>query len=158
LRDGDVLGAQASLRRAVVLSKVWGLGSQVVMALTSLAEAELAAGDRAAATAALAEARDVTDNEPIWPFVVRELDATTTRIGRRPARTTRRPGLPIEELTDRELSILRMLAGSASQREIGAALFLSINTVKGYAKSLYRKLDVGTRQDAVERARALQLI
>jgi LuxR family maltose regulon positive regulatory protein len=128
------------------------------MALTSLAEAELAVGDRAAATAALAEARDVADNEPIWPFVVRELDATTLRIGRRPARTTRRPGVLVEELTDRELSILRMLAGSASQREIGAALFLSINTVKGYAKSLYRKLDVGTRQDAVERARALQLI
>ena len=50
----------------------------------------------------------------------------------------RRPGVLFEELTDRELSILRMLAGSASQREIGAALFLSINTVKGYVKSLYR--------------------
>jgi ATP/maltotriose-dependent transcriptional regulator MalT len=44
------------------------------------------------------------------------------------------------------------------QREIGSALFLSINTVKGYAKSLYRKLDVTTRQEAVERGRALNLI
>ena len=158
LRDGDLLAAQTSLRRAVVLSKVWGLGSQVVLALTSLAEAELAVGDRAAATAALDEARDVAAGEPIWPFVLRELDATEIRVGRRPARPARRPGGLIEELTDRELSILRMLAGSANQREIGAALFLSINTVKGYAKSLYRKLDVGTRQDAVERARALKLI
>jgi LuxR family transcriptional regulator, maltose regulon positive regulatory protein len=158
LRDGDLLAAQTSLRRAVVLSKVWGLGSQVVLALTSLAEAELAVGDRAAATAALDEARDVAGSEPIWPFVLRELEATTIRVGRRPARPPRRTGVLIEELTDRELSILRMLAGSANQREIGAALFLSINTVKGYAKSLYRKLDVGTRQDAVERARALKLI
>ena len=141
-----------------MLSKVWGLPSQVVMALTSLAEAELAAGDRAAATATLGEARDVVGSDPIWPFVSRELDATAVRVGRRPAPVARRPGVLVEELTDRELSILRMLAGSASQREIGAALFLSINTVKGYAKSLYRKLDVGTRQDAVQRARALKLI
>jgi DNA-binding CsgD family transcriptional regulator len=53
---------------------------------------------------------------------------------------------------------LRMLPGTASQREIGAALYLSINTVKGYAKSLYRKLDATTRHEAVERARELNLI
>jgi LuxR family maltose regulon positive regulatory protein len=158
LRDGDVLGARQTLRRSVVLSRVWGLPSGVAMALTSLAEADLAAGDRAAATATLAEARDVAGGDAIWPFVRRELDATAVRVGRTPAPAARRPGVLVEELTDRELSILRMLAGSASQREIGAALFLSINTVKGYAKSLYRKLDVGTRQDAVQRARALKLI
>ena len=50
------------------------------------------------------------------------------------------------------------MPGSANQREIGAALFLSINTVKGYTKALYRKLDVATRQDAVDRARGLGLI
>jgi LuxR family transcriptional regulator, maltose regulon positive regulatory protein len=158
LLDGDVVGAGATLRRSVVLSRVWGLPSQVVMALTSLAEAGLAAGDRAAAMATLAEARDVAASDPIWPFVRRELDATAVRIGHSTAPVARRPGVLVEELTDRELSILRMLAGSASQREIGAALFLSINTVKGYAKSLYRKLDVGTRHDAVQRARALKLI
>ena len=59
----------------------------------------------------------------------------------------------MEELTDRELSILRALQGTATQREIGAALFLSINTVKAYNKSLYRKLGVASRQDAVDAAR-----
>ncbi len=58
-------------------------------------------------------------------------------------RAAAQKGALFEELTDRELSILRMLPGTASQREIGAALFLSINTVKAYNKSLYRKLDVG---------------
>jgi LuxR family maltose regulon positive regulatory protein len=106
----------------------------------------------------VAASADLAASDPIWPFVRRELDATAVRIGHSTAPVARRPGLLVEELTDRELSILRMLAGSASQREIGAALFLSINTVKGYAKSLYRKLDVGTRQDAVQRARALKLI
>jgi LuxR family maltose regulon positive regulatory protein len=37
-------------------------------------------------------------------------------------------------------------------------MFLSINTVKGYTKGLYRKLDVATRQDAVARGRELGLI
>ncbi|MFJ9250460.1 helix-turn-helix transcriptional regulator [Streptomyces sp. NPDC101776] len=50
------------------------------------------------------------------------------------------------------------LQGPATQREIGAALFLSINTVKAYNKSLCRKLGVASRQDAVKVARELGLI
>ena len=64
----------------------------------------------------------------------------------------------IEELTDRERSILRALPGPLSQREIGAELFISMNTVKGYTKSLYRKLGVNGRWEAVERAREVGLI
>jgi LuxR family maltose regulon positive regulatory protein len=51
-----------------------------------------------------------------------------------------------------------MLSGTASQREIGAALYLSINTIKSYAKSHYCKLDAATRQEAVARARELNLL
>ena len=78
----------------------------------------------------------------------------------RPGRgqVARRSGALAEELTDRELSILRVLPGSASQREIGQAMFLSVNTVKAYNKSLYRKLGVASRQDAVAAARELGLI
>ena len=64
----------------------------------------------------------------------------------------------IEELTDRELAILRTLPGSATQREIGAALYLSLNTIKAYNKNLYRKLGVNSRHDAVAVARQLGLI
>ena len=158
LRAGDVGEAQMLLRRAVTLSHVWGLSSQVVLALTGLAEAELAAGDFGRARAAVAEARELVATEPVWPFAVRGLDEVDARVGRGAVRAARRPQVLVEDLTERELSILRMLTGTANQREIGAALFLSINTVKGYAKSLYRKLDVTTRQEAVERGRALSLI
>ena len=48
----------------------------------------------------------------------------------------------MEELTDRELAILRTLPGSATQREIGAALYLSLNTIKAYNKNLYRNSGV----------------
>jgi LuxR family maltose regulon positive regulatory protein len=64
---------------------------------------------------------------------------------------------PPEPLTEREVSVLRALRGPLSQREVGAALHLSINTVKSYTRSLYRKLDVGSRREAVERGRALGL-
>ena len=56
------------------------------------------------------------------------------------------------------MSILRSLQGDLSAREIGAEMFISLNTVKGYTKSLYRKLDVTSRRAAVQRGRALGLI
>ncbi|HWM57694.1 MAG TPA: helix-turn-helix transcriptional regulator [Pseudonocardia sp.] len=63
----------------------------------------------------------------------------------------------VEELTDRERSILRALPGPLTLREIGGELFLSLNTVRGYTKSLYRKLGVSGREEAVSRARAVGL-
>jgi len=54
--------------------------------------------------------------------------------------------------------VLRALQGPLSQREIGVELYLSINTVKGYTKSLYRKLDVSSRPEAVRRGRELGII
>jgi LuxR family transcriptional regulator, maltose regulon positive regulatory protein len=157
-RAGDTAGAQRSLREAVAQARGWGLASHLVTALTSLAEAELSAGNRAAARAALVEARDTAETDPICPSSVRELEAVEARIGRGSARAVHEAGAMMEELTDRELSILRMLPGPATQREIGAALYLSINTVKGYTKGLYRKLDAASRQEAVARARTLGLI
>ena len=67
-------------------------------------------------------------------------------------------GVLAEELTDRELAVLRALRGPLSAREIGAELYLSVNTVKGYTKNLYRKLGVVTRVEAVRRGQELGLI
>ena len=128
------------------------------MALTSLAGAELAAGDRVAARNALSRAREVADSEPIRRVAARELESVETRLGRGAIRAARRAGRLHEELTGRELAILRALVGHQSQREIGEALFLSVNTVKGYTKSLYRKLGAASRADAVERGHDLGLI
>ena len=158
LMAGDLSEAQRLAVRAVALSKAWGSAPQVVLALTSLAEVMVSTKDLVAAGAAVTEAREVVGSQPVWRFAIRDLEEVETRLGRTVVRAARRPGALVEELTDRELAILRMLPGTASQREIGAALYLSINTVKGYAKSLYRKLDATTRQEAVERARELNLI
>ena len=64
----------------------------------------------------------------------------------------------VEELTERELQVLRCLGGTLSQREIARELFISHNTVKGYVKNIYRKLGVSSRQDALAAARELDLL
>jgi LuxR family maltose regulon positive regulatory protein len=146
------------LRHAIALSELQPRPTLQVVGLVYLADAELACQDRTAAVAALARAREVVADEPVSAFAATRLEEAERRIGRGASRAAVRSGAVPEELTDRELSILRALQGSASQREIGAALFLSINTVKAYNKSLYRKLGVASRPDAVAVARGLGLI
>jgi LuxR family maltose regulon positive regulatory protein len=62
------------------------------------------------------------------------------------------------ELTDRELDVLRLLAAGESYKDIGQKLFLSLNTVQFHVKSVYRKLLVNKRTQAVEKAREMKLI
>ena len=102
--------------------------------------------------------REVADSEPTWQFARSQLDDLRARIGRGAAGAAKARGELTEELTDRELAILRALRGPLSTREIGRELYLSINTVKGYSKNLYRKLGVVTRADAVRRGQELGLI
>ena len=92
------------------------------------------------------------------PYAIEQLEQSSTRMGRGALKAATHSGVLLEDLTDRELAILRTLPGTASQREIGAALYLSINTIKAYNKNLYRKLGVNSRQDAVTVARRLGLI
>ena len=67
------------------------------------------------------------------------------------------PGLEAP-LTARELSIVRLLPSALSRRDIGRELFLSLNTVKTHGRSIYRKLGVRSRAQAVVRARELCLL
>jgi LuxR family transcriptional regulator, maltose regulon positive regulatory protein len=157
-RNGRIDNARSILAGGTRLARVAGQPSQTVSVLTALADAGLAAGDRAAAHSALAEARGIVDEEPVYPAIISRLEEAETRLGRSAIRAARDQRVLLEELTDRELSILRALRGPLTQREIGRELFLSINTIKGYTKSLYRKLDVVSRRDAVERGRQLGLI
>ncbi|MFI6655442.1 LuxR C-terminal-related transcriptional regulator [Streptomyces sp. NPDC050523] len=64
----------------------------------------------------------------------------------------------VEELSARELDVLQRLAQMMSTQEIAADLFVSVNTVKTHLKSLYRKLGVNRRSDAVHRARDMRLL
>ncbi len=60
-------------------------------------------------------------------------------------------------LTEREREILSLIAAGATNREIAGALYLSPHTVKEHTSSLYRKLGVRNRAEAVQRSQRLGL-
>jgi LuxR family maltose regulon positive regulatory protein len=64
----------------------------------------------------------------------------------------------LEPLSEREQAVLRYLPTTLSNGEIAAELFVTTNTVKTHLRSIYRKLDVARRREAVERARDLRLL
>jgi LuxR family transcriptional regulator, maltose regulon positive regulatory protein len=61
-------------------------------------------------------------------------------------------------LTSSELAVLRLLPSHMTNQEIAEALFLSINTVKTHLRSVYRKLGVTTRRQAISRGGRLGLL
>jgi len=61
-------------------------------------------------------------------------------------------------LTDRELIVLSLLSGQFSERKIARDLYLSHNTVHSHTRTIYRKLAVSSRAEAVARGRELGLL
>jgi LuxR family maltose regulon positive regulatory protein len=66
--------------------------------------------------------------------------------------------LLLDPLSEREETVLRYLPTLMSKAEIASELFVSVNTVKTHTKNIYRKLGVGTRTEAVRRAKSLNLV
>ena len=157
---GAALTAQGRLTEADDrLSYVVGLhdaGSPSVWlahALLLLADCRYHAGDAARARAALEEATDTLDRVP-GPGIVPELAAAMRGRLLAPSRTAAFG----QELSDREIVVLRLLATGLSQREIATQLYISPNTVKTHVRATYRKLGAGTRAQALHRARDLGLL
>ena len=75
---------------------------------------------------------------------------------RRPSPATS-PAAAAAGLSDRELTILRLLHGTLTGPEIAAALTVSPNTLKTHLRHIYRKLGITSRQQAITRARDLGL-
>jgi LuxR family maltose regulon positive regulatory protein len=65
---------------------------------------------------------------------------------------------PGQELSKRELSVLRYLTSELTNPEIASQLDITTNTLKTHVRSLYRKLGVGSRADAVRAARESGLL
>ena len=63
-----------------------------------------------------------------------------------------------EALTEREQEILALIADGLTNREIGDRLYISPGTVKAHSSSIYGKLGVHSRTQAVARARELDIL
>jgi len=61
-------------------------------------------------------------------------------------------------ISSRELEVLKLMSEGLSNQEIADKLFISLNTVKTHSSSLFSKLDVKRRTQAVQRGKDLNLI
>ena len=95
-----------------------------------------------------------TGSTSSWPFLD---ELALASLDPAPAVMSPMPVL-IETLSERERAVLRYLPTMLTFVEIGSELYISVNTTKSHVRSIYRKLGVVGRRDAVRRARQLQLL
>ncbi|MGW2223255.1 response regulator transcription factor, partial [Nonomuraea sp. NPDC001684] len=113
----------------------------------------LAAGARRAAAVMVSRARELAAQLGATPLL-EQLDV----FGRR-ARVggADEPEGPPLGLTARELEVLREVSNGRSNREIAAALFISVKTVSVHVSNILAKLGVATRGEAAATAHRLGL-
>jgi LuxR family transcriptional regulator, maltose regulon positive regulatory protein len=73
------------------------------------------------------------------------------------AQTSGTTGL-INDLSEREKEILRLMASGMTNKQIAAELFVTAGTVKAHTANIYRKLDAANRTQAIALARELKLL
>lgn len=149
------LAAEALGNRRAALQTL----SQVLPALMAAQLVRLAV-DEGAPAAALVSA--VGERRLVSSHMVRQILAAfpaheRPRSGRTPI-IEGDSGLLVEQLSDREQEVLRLLAEGATTRDIAAQLVVAESTVKWHVRNICGKLQVRTRLQAVARARALQVV
>ena len=145
---GDLLRAQR-LRPLLTPALPW----HAVQTLVELTRAHLALGDTDGAAALLRQAREVLRVRPCLGVLVDHV----AELRRQLASYDASGSGWASSLTTAELRLLPLLSTHLTFREIGERLYVSRNTVKTQAISIYRKLDVSSRGDAVARAAELGL-
>jgi ATP/maltotriose-dependent transcriptional regulator MalT len=148
---GSAAAALPALDEGIRLRRLWGHPLETADALAVAAPVVASEQGRRAAGALLSEARLLL-GACADPGVVPGRVAAASR-----AALPRPTAGAHDELTPRERTVLRLLAQGRSKPEIAAQLYVSFNTVHSHTKSVYRKLGVSSRREAVERASELTL-
>jgi LuxR family maltose regulon positive regulatory protein len=123
-----------------------------VQALLELTRSYLALADPGGAAATLEQVHDILQQRPdlgVLPGQAEKLRSRLTKI--------KADAVGASSLTSAELRLLPLLSTHLSFREIGERLYLSRNTVKTQAYSVYRKLGASSRSEAVTRTHELGL-
>jgi LuxR family transcriptional regulator, maltose regulon positive regulatory protein len=155
LHRGDVESARQHVAQCVRLrtSLSYAVPFLAVQTRLELASAYLELADSAGARVILREVRDVLRLRPdlgILPAKAGELSAKLAAMG---AGT-----VGASSLTTAELRLLPLLSTHLSFREIGERLHVSRHTVKTQAMSVYRKLGVSSRSEAIVRGHEVGLL
>ena len=155
IHRGDLRRGREELVHAQLVRPLasYALPSTAVVALLEVARAYLAIADPAGAASALAEAEGVLRRRP-------GLGILGAQVGelRRQSRGSAQALAGPSTLTPAELRVLPILATHLKFEEIGARLHVSRHTVKSQVVSIYGKLGVSSRGDAVGRAIEIGLL
>jgi DNA-binding CsgD family transcriptional regulator len=159
-RRDAVEGARRAERELLgTLRKHGELTLTAAAMLTSLREAEAAGMLERLAREGHLEAR--VGDEGI-AYALRDRDRPTlagSEITDEDDPIERAPAEALEaSLSAREQAVLKLLAAGHTNKEIAQELFIALGTVKAHVASVYRKLDVHSRAEAVSRARDLGLL
>ena len=128
--------------------------STAVQLRIALIRVDLALNDLAGARTIMREIAEILKRRPDLGTLVGEVQELRTRLAAERSSTI----AGASALTAAELRLLPMLSTHLSFAEIAAQMFLSRNTVSSQAMSIYRKLEVGSRSQAVVRSRELGLL
>jgi LuxR family transcriptional regulator, maltose regulon positive regulatory protein len=153
---GELEEAETALEGALsVRRELPGLSPwPTLIGLLALASARLTRGDRGGGRAVLTEARTMLERYPDAGILPELLERQERKLRRRKPREGQLDG----ELTQRELDVLRLLGSEFSTRQMAQSLYVAPSTVRTQIKSIYRKLGVSSRDEAVEEAHARGLI
>jgi LuxR family transcriptional regulator, maltose regulon positive regulatory protein len=132
----------------------YGLSFFAVQTLLELGRAYLALDDVAGVKTALRQARDILQQRPD----LGDLPAQVQNLRQTAEQTGGGSGGGVSSLTTAELRLLPLLPTHLSFPEIAERLYLSRNTVKTQAISVYRKLGISSRSEAVQRVQELGLL
>jgi LuxR family maltose regulon positive regulatory protein len=155
LHREDTPGAREFLARAQRLRPrlTYAIPYLAVQTRLELARAYLALADAGGAWTMLREIDPLLRRQPDLGRLGAEAEELRASL-----KTMRADAPGASTLTTAELRLLPYLATHLSFREIGERLYLSRHTVKSQAMATYRKLNVTSRNGAVERARELGLL
>jgi LuxR family maltose regulon positive regulatory protein len=154
--DGALSEAREMLETALTTRRLHPRLSPWVtlQVLLELAPVRFSQGDQDGARALLKEAQAILKTNPDAGKLADQLQRLERSLGR----SSQRPAIFGDFLTDRELAVLRLLPSELTHRAIAGELFVSLNTVKSHVRAIYRKMNVTSRVGAVEKARELELI
>lgn len=180
---GDYNEAADILERVLAAARALDLGSTVIAALVLQSVLLASQSDDAQALTVLDEALALAAPERYFRVFVNEGDSMAalletirrrgrgseyaaellTAFGKEQAGRDKREsvvagGQLIEPLSERELEVLRLIAGGLSNKEIAEELVIALGTVKAHTNSIYQKLGVSSRTQAAARARELALL
>jgi LuxR family transcriptional regulator, maltose regulon positive regulatory protein len=146
LHHGDIPRAQDHLARAAHLRPrlTAAMPHRAVQTLLELARVHLGLSDAPGARLLLREARDLLRQRPHLGLLPTQADQLQSQLD-----TLRQTTASAQRLTTAELRLLPLLSTHLSYREMSERLYVSPHTVKSQALSLYRKLGVSSRSQAI---------